>query len=93
MAAPIGNQNAAKAKRWESALTRALAKVAAGAGVEAGLEKVAEQLVASALAGEQWAIIELGNRMDGKPFQAIGGDSTQDPIQVAARIELVSLND
>lgn len=88
MAAPVGNQNAKKAKRWESALTRALAKVAQGAGVEAGLDVLADKLIAAAQEGEQWALIEIGNRMDGKPAQAIIGGGEDDP---AIRIEQVTL--
>lgn len=83
MAAPVGNQNAAKAKRWQSAITRALAKVSDGQGVEAGLDKLAAQLVACALGGEQWALKEVGDRMDGKPAQAltVSGDEDGGPIK------------
>lgn len=88
--APLGNQNARKAKRWESAITRALAKVADGAGVEAGLDKLASQLVRAAEAGEQWALIEIGNRLDGKPAQVVVGDSSEDPIQHSHTVEWVS---
>lgn len=90
MAAPIGNQNARKAKRWESAITRALAKVAAGQGVEAGLDRLAEQLVAQANAGEQWALLEIGNRLDGKPAQVVVGDADDDPIQHSHTVEWVN---
>ncbi len=38
--------------------------------VTAALEKVATVVVDAALAGEQWAIQEIANRMDGKPAQA-----------------------
>lgn len=75
--APVGNQNAKKAKRWQSALSRALAKVANGQGFEAGLDLCADQLVKSAVAGEQWALREIGDRFDGKPTQVIGGDEDQ----------------
>lgn len=87
--APVGNQNARKQKRWESAITRALAKVAAGAGVEAGLDSLAEQLVAAALKGEQWALLEVGNRLDGKPAQIIGGDDDLPPVKLRGIVELV----
>jgi chloramphenicol 3-O-phosphotransferase len=85
MAAHQGNQNAKKAKRFESAITRALAKIAEGAGVEAGIDKLAEKLVASAQAGEQWALQEVANRLDGKPAQSVtvGGDE-ENPIQISA---------
>lgn len=74
MGAPVGNQNAKKAKRWADAVNRALARVAEGQGVEAGLDKCADQLVAAAVKGEQWALRELGDRVDGKPAQTIAGD-------------------
>lgn len=85
--APLGNQNARKAKRWESAITRALAKVAAGAGVEAGLDALADQLVNAAVKGEQWALIEIGNRLDGKPAQVVVGDKDDDPVQHSHTVE------
>ena len=89
--APQGNQNAKKAKRWEGALTRALARVSEGAGVESGLDKVADQVVSAALAGDKDAWQEIANRLDGKPAQAIIGDASEDAIQVATRVELVNL--
>lgn len=83
MGAPVGNQNAKKAKRWNAAITRALAKISDGQGVEAGLDKLAAQLVKAAEAGEQWALIEVGNRMDGKPAQVlVGGDDDDNPISI-----------
>jgi hypothetical protein len=87
--APVGNQNARKAKRWESAITRALAKAAAGAGVEAGLDSLADQLVSAATKGEQWALIEIGNRLDGKPAQVVVGDMDDDPIQHSHKVEWI----
>jgi hypothetical protein len=90
VAAPVGNQNARKAKRWESAITRALAKVANGAGLEAGLDSLAEQLVSAAAKGEQWALLEIGNRLDGKPAQIVIGDADEDPIQHSHTVEWVN---
>lgn len=90
--APIGNQNARKAKRWENALTRALARVAEGQGFEAGLDRVADQVVAAALNGDKDAWTEVANRLDGKPAQAVIGGSDDDPaIKIVGRIELVDL--
>lgn len=80
--APIGNSNAKKAKRFEGAITRALAKIGDGKGVEGGIDKLATQLVDAAAKGEQWALIEVANRLDGKPAQAIiGGDDDSPPIK------------
>lgn len=83
MGAPAGNQNAKVAKRWQSAITRALAKISEGQGVEAGLDKLADQLVQAAVKGEQWAMLEVGNRLDGKPAQIIAGDDDLPPVGIA----------
>lgn len=80
--APVGNQNARNAKRWQSAITRALAKISDGQGVEAGLDKLADKLVLAASNGEQWALKEVGERLDGKPAQVIAGDADLPPVQV-----------
>lgn len=86
MAAPIGNQNAKKAKIWHGAITRALARISKGKGFDAGLDTLADKLVSQAVAGEQWAMIEIGNRLDGKPAQIVIGDE-DDPIRAIIRIE------
>lgn len=90
MAAPLGNQNAAKAKRWQKAIERALAR-SSGESVDAGLDTAANKLVSAANAGDQWALKELGERIDGKVAQAIIGDSSEDPLNVKVQgaIELV----
>lgn len=69
--APKGNQNGRKAKRWENALTRALARVAEGKGFEAGLDPIADKVVAQAMAGDRGAWQEIANRLDGKPAQSV----------------------
>ena len=70
MAAPPGNQFAKKAKIWEQAIKRALAR-ASSESVDAGLDKGADQLVKAFYAGEQWAVKEVGDRVDGKSAQAV----------------------
>ncbi len=88
-----GNKNAKKAKIWADAVRRAIARKANG-DLSGGLDRLADKLVDAADAGEQWAVLELGNRLDGKPAQAIiGGDADDPAISIAARIELVSLDD
>lgn len=72
--APVGNKNAAKAKLWAEAIKRALSNSAPDGTVTAGLDRLASKLVAAADAGDQWALIEIGNRLDGKPAQVIAGD-------------------
>ncbi len=70
--APVGNQNAAKAKRWQKALERALAR-ASSADVDAGLDTIADKVVAAAQSGDVAAWKEIGDRMDGKAAQALVG--------------------
>lgn len=81
MAAPIGNQNARNAKLWQQAIKRALAR-ASGENIDKGLDKGADALVRSFIAGDQWAIKELGDRIDGKPVQGIEGPGANGEIIV-----------
>ena len=90
MAAPLGNQNARKAKRWQEALVKALAQHQSPE-VEMGqaLHKIAVRVVQDALAGSKDAWQEIGNRLDGKPAQVLIGDDDEAPISVRGVIELV----
>jgi hypothetical protein len=68
--APIGNQNAAKAKRWQEAILRALARKANS--IEGGLDQAADKLVALAVdSGDKWALDHMADRIDGKATQSI----------------------
>lgn len=89
MAAPIGNQHAAKAKRWTMAIERALEKRSRVDQVEA-LDALAEKLLALADEGDLGALKELGDRLEGKSAQslAIGGDPNGVPLQIG-RVERV----
>lgn len=73
MAAAPGNQYAAKARKWTQAIERALEQRSLAEQRES-LDELAEVLINQALAGEQWALKELGDRLEGKPAQAITGD-------------------
>lgn len=88
MSAPIGNQFARKAKRWQKAIERALAR-ASNSDVDTGLDKAADKLVAAAYDGDQWALKELGDRLDGKAVQPIAGDDELPPIKVDGVVNLV----
>ena len=92
MAAAQGNNYAAKAKRWQKAIERALAR-ASNSNIDAGLDKGADALVSAFMAGEKWAIEEVGNRLDGKSAQSltVSGDP-ENPLQVKAMVELVRPN-
>lgn len=89
MAAPLGNSNAKEGKLWKHAIKRALARKMNGT-VEHGLDRAADQFVAAVFSGEQWAIKELGDRIDGRPAQTIIGDDDAPPVKVRGLIEFVS---
>ncbi len=83
--APQGNSNAAKAKVFNAAMMRAFKARSKTEALEA-LDAVALQLVDQGLAGEQWAICEIANRLDGKPAQQIvhSGDS-ESPLTITIK--------
>ena len=87
MAAAMGNQYAVKSKRWTMAIERALAKRSRVDQVEA-LDALAERLLALADEGELGALRELGDRLEGKPVQAVavGQDPDADPVQMAVAV-------
>ena len=91
MGAPVGNQNARKAKLWEAAIKRSLAKHSDDGtlNMDRGLERLADNLVEAAASKEQWALKEIGDRIDGKPAQTIGSDPDQ-PLTFRGMVELVS---
>jgi hypothetical protein len=68
--APVGNKNAGKRNSWYNTLDRAIAQDNADR-----LRKAAEQLLTQAAAGEQWAIKELADRLDGRAKQSIDVDA------------------
>ena len=82
MGAPIGNQNAIKAKRWSDAIDRALEKKSKAAGI-AELDRLAEEFLKSVEAEGVSGFKELGDRLDGKPAQAVtlAGDANA-PLQI-----------
>lgn len=77
MGAPLGNQNAAKGKRWMAAVERALTRRVAGElppedvsdlikGIDAAADLFVEQMFAAKDLGY---FKELGDRLDGKSIQ------------------------
>lgn len=83
MAAPVGNQNAAKAKEWEQSLKRAMAR-RAGGDFRHTLDKIAERVVESALNGDEKCWREVADRMDGKPVTQVAG-ADGGPIEATFR--------
>lgn len=72
--APHGNQNASKGKEWSDAIRHALLTYE-DEEIERkqALNAIAKKLVEKAIAGDKDATQEIGNRLDGKPTQAIEG--------------------
>lgn len=86
MANPRGQQ---RDKPFRDALRMELA--AAGEDHRA-LRRVAQVLIMKASGGDVKAIRELGDRLDGKPAQAlVGGEDDDNPINVVTKIELVGV--
>lgn len=83
MGAPVGNQNAAKAKIVSDAIRKALASED-WKRLRLGSEKVAEAYAA----GEPWAVQFVADRMDGKPAQAVtvAGDEDGSPVKTITEI-------
>jgi hypothetical protein len=70
MAAPEGNQNAAKGRVWRDAINRALAQ-RHPQGRQAALQALAEKLLTACEEGDLVALKELGDRVEGKAIQAV----------------------
>lgn len=68
--APIGNKNACKGKVWADALHKAIAQ-----DQGARVRLAAEKLLDEASRGQQWAIKELADRLDGRPRQETSFDA------------------
>lgn len=88
MGAPVGNQNGKKAKIWEQAIKRALARRVSGT-IDQGLDRLADRLIEAAEAGDQWALKEIGDRMDGKAAQIIAGDEDLPAIKQSLEVRFV----
>jgi hypothetical protein len=63
MAAPIGNANAVKGKMFYDKLRRRLTQE------PHRLERIVNELITQAEAGESWAVKEVIDRLDGKAVQ------------------------
>lgn len=82
--APVGNRNASKQKPWEDALRRAVLQ-------DDGkrLRQAAEMLLDAAAGGDLQAIKELGDRLDGRPKQAVEHSGAEGgPVVHALRPQL-----
>ena len=80
-----GNNNGGKAQKWREALHYAIAQ-----DDSRKLKAAAMKLLDMAVEGEEWAIKELGDRLDGKPGQAVqvSGDN-ENPLVSELLLRLV----
>ena len=69
--APKGNQNAAKGKLWAAAIERALERRKPANERIKAIDELADKLLDQCASGNLQALQELGNRLDGKPAQAV----------------------
>ncbi len=89
--APIGNQNAAKGRKWYQALLNAL-ETYESSRVKAGqaLNEIAKNVVAAAVDGDPAAITELANRLDGKAAQSISvGGQEDNAVKISHKVEFI----
>lgn len=83
MGAPVGNQNAAKAKIWTAAINRALERRKPADERIKAIDELADKLLEQCAAGDLAALKELGDRLEGKvPQGIIGGGEDDPPITV-----------
>lgn len=85
--APQGNDNATRGKEFRHALMRALARRSRGMGWRSTLDRIADQLVESALEGQQWAVQTTIVTIDGPPKQII--EHAGVPINELTREQLI----
>lgn len=86
--APEGNQNAAKGARWRQAIDRALAKRSKAAGIEE-LDRLAEKYLDEIEARGLEGFKDLGDRVDGKPIQALQHTGKDGDAAIIHRVERV----
>jgi hypothetical protein len=88
MGAPLGNQNAARAKVWHAAIMRALERRKPADQRIQAIDELADKLLELVATGDLGALKEFGDRLDGKPAQTIAGDP-EAPLEVIQRNERV----
>lgn len=100
MGAPVGNQNAAKGKRWAAAIERALERRATGkprpddvSDLVKGLDMAADLFVAQLFESKDLGYFkELGDREDGKPKQQIEATGEDGgPLRTSLTVEFCSV--
>lgn len=89
--APVGNQNAAKAKVWTAAIERALERRKPADERIKAIDELADKLLEKCAAGDLAALQELGNRLEGKPAQPVTGEGGKGPIELDAHVDVSGL--
>ncbi len=86
-----GNQLAGNSRKWRTAINRALEKQSKADQMDT-LTNIAGKLIEAAENGDQWAIKELGDRVDGKPAQSmtLAGDENN-PIKSIHEVVITAL--
>jgi len=84
--------NKGKDRMWSEAIRRAVNRTTSD-GKTKRLDALASKLITKGLKGDTSALREIGDRLDGKPPQAIVGDAGADPIQTVTRLEIVAAGD
>ena len=90
MPAPLNPKGAKSDKIWRDAIMRAVRRLDGDeaprdAKPEQRLERLADMLVSKGLDGEVPALREIGDRLDGKPAQAITGE-IENPLNIIHEI-------
>jgi hypothetical protein len=88
MAAPAGNNNAAKAKRWTAQIEAAmdLMDKSRADGLKT-MTALAMQLIQKAEEGDMAALKEIGDRLEGKPKQQLDIEANVGVTIVATSID------
>jgi hypothetical protein len=88
MGAPVGNQNAAKAKVWHAAIMRALERRKPADERVKAIDELADKLLELVAKGDLGALKEFGDRLDGKPAQAVtvAGDEDGGPVRMSLSV-------
>lgn len=89
MGAPAGNNNYRQGKLWTAAIVRALQKRSRTDQLEA-LDDLAEKLLKKCDELDMQALKELGDRVEGKVAQPIGGADDLSPIRQSMTVDFVS---
>jgi hypothetical protein len=84
MGAPSGNRKPSATRCWADAIRRALAR-REKTGQGAGLNRLAGALLDRAAEGDLTALRVIGDRLDGRPAQAITAEVTTPPVTISIK--------